>query len=155
MNRIINLFGIIYTLSKKGRMNNNKNVRVVARIHSHSDVHSFSVDVSYPVINIDSFSRSKEYWKISYSFNYIINKIKKDTERILGIKASKDDPAPKIFSFSKIYRGSTLDIFNDEIESVLENERTHCFLAYGPTNSGKTYTIWGIWFFNEFLTSNF
>lgn len=48
------------------------------------------------------------------------------------------------FSFSRIYKGETLEIFNDEMENVLKEESAYCFIAYGPTNSGKTYTIWGI-----------
>ena len=48
------------------------------------------------------------------------------------------------FSFSRIYKGETLEKFNEKIKNVLRAESTYCFIAYGPTNRGKTYRIWGI-----------
>ena len=115
-------------------INNNMNskVRVVARVNSQSDIGAYEVNYLERMI----FSL-----KVIY---FVIFKIKvKDDNKTIDVFNPKDSKNPKTFLFSRIYQGQTIDIFNDEIKMVLENQASHCFVTYGPTNSGKTYTIWG------------
>lgn len=85
---------------------------------------------------------------IDYCFVF---KIPAERPNILQLKKGK---GLRECEFSSIYQDQpNIDIYDREILRLLETEKQYLFAAYGPTDSGKSYTMFGnlyIYLFQNF-----